>query len=142
MPGSGSHRIVDGHNRQRTQAIALLLHRVHLGNLFIQRAARQSDAEDGLLEFAVFFLESGGAAVFALVVALDAVVRLIDGARKAHARIGQMEPFAAAPGFLGEAKLGDSVLRQALHRNQMQRIKLVSHLEQNIAVMLFSSRFG
>ena len=141
MPGAGRHRVVDGDNRQRAQGVALLLHHVHLGDLFIQRAARQSDAEQGLLELAGFFLQSGGAAVFALVVALDAVVGLIERACQPHARIGQMESFAAAPAFFGQAKLGDPVLRQSLHRDQMQGIQLVRHLEQNIAVVLLSSRF-
>ncbi len=139
MPGPGRHRIVDGDDGERSQGVALLLHHVHLGDFFVQRAARQSDAEQGFLKFARFFLQAGGAAIFALVMALNAVVGLIQRGFEPHARIGQMETFPRAPAFFGQAKLGDSVLPNALHRDQMQRIQLMRHLEQNIAVVLFSS---
>ena len=141
MPGAGRHRVVDGDDRQRSQGVALLLHHVHLGDLFVQRAARQGDSEQGLLKFAGLFFQSGGAAIFALVVALDAVVGLIERAFEAHAWIGQMEPFPRAPAFFRQAKLGDPVLLHRLHRDQMQCIQLVRHFEQDIAVVLPSSRF-
>ena len=45
------------------------------------------DVEDALLELACVVAQSGGAGVLALVVALDAVGGLVDGALKIRARI-------------------------------------------------------
>jgi hypothetical protein len=129
MPGSGRHWIVDGDDRQRAHGVALLLHHVHLRNLFIQRATGQGYAKNGLLELAGFLFQAGGAAVLALIVALDAVIGLIERAFQTHPRIGQPEPFPFAPVFLGKAQLGDSAFVESLHRHQMERIQLVRDLE-------------
>ena len=122
-------------------AVAVLLHHVHLGDFFIQRATGQRDAEDGLLEFARFFLQAGGATVFALVVALDAVIGLIERAGQRHAGVGKLESFAIAPVLLGQTELGDAVVLDGFNRDQVHRIELVRHLEEHVAaVMLDSSR--
>ena len=96
MTGSGGHGIVDGDDGQRADGIAALLDHVHLGDFLVERAARQRDAEHRLLERAGLFLQAGRAAILALVVALDAVVRLIERALKSHAGIGQLEAFSVA----------------------------------------------
>ena len=109
VPGAGGHGIVDGDDGQRADRVAVLLHHVHLGNLLVERAAGQRDAEHGRFERAVFFLEAGRATVLALVVALDAVVRLIERGRQVHARIGQLEAFAMAPVVLRQRQFRDAI---------------------------------
>ena len=135
MPGARGHRIVDGDNRQRADRIAVLLDHIHLRDLFVQRTAGQRDAEHARLERAVFLLEPGRAAILALVVALDAVVRLIERGRQIHARVGELESFAMPQLFLRQRQPGDPVDLDRLHRNQMLHVELVRHLEQNAVVM-------
>src|SRR5580700_9672940 len=74
--------------------------------------------------------------------AFNAVMCLIERGFEPHARIGQTEAFASTPALFGKPKLGDSALPQALDRDQMQRIQLMRHLEENIAVVLGSSSVG
>ena len=82
---------------KRADRIAVLLGHVHLGDLLVERAAVQRDAEHGLLELAGLLAHARGAGVFALVVALDAVARLIERAREIRAGVGQLKAFAMAP---------------------------------------------
>ena len=51
-----------------------LLGDVHLGDLLVERAAVQGDAEHGLFELARLLTKPGGTRVLHLVVALDAIV--------------------------------------------------------------------
>ena len=75
---------------------AARLHQVHLGDFLVERAAGERDAEDALLEGAVFLLQAVRAAVLALVVAPDAVVRLVERADEVGAGIGQRKALARA----------------------------------------------
>ena len=77
--------------------IAVAFDGVHLGDFFFERAAGELDAEDAGFEGAVLFFKAGGAGVFALVVALDAVVGLVERAGEVGAGVGELEAFAMAP---------------------------------------------
>ena len=135
MPGAGRHRIVDGDDRQRAHAVAALLDDVHLGNLFVQRTARQRDSENGLLEFARLLFQARRATVFALVVALDAVVRLIQRAAEIHASVSEFESLTIAPTILRQAQFYEPVLDDFLHRNQMEWIEFVRNFEENVRMV-------
>ena len=68
----------------------------------------------------VFLLQAGGATILALVVALDAVVRLIERAGQIHAGVGQLESFAMPPAMLRAARsLATPFICDGLHRDQM-----------------------
>ena len=60
--------------------LPLLLDDIHLGDFFFERAAGEFHAEHAGFERPVLFAQAGGAAVLALVVALDAVVGLVERA--------------------------------------------------------------
>ncbi len=85
--------------------IAVFLHRIHLGDFFFERASGQLHAEDAGFESPVFFVEAGRTTVFTLVVALDAVVRVIQGAGEIGAGIGELEAFAVTPMIMRELEL-------------------------------------
>ena len=63
VPGCGTDRIVDGDDGEGAEAVAARLHQIHFRNLFLERAAREGDAEDAFLEGAVFLAQPPGAAV-------------------------------------------------------------------------------
>src|SRR6267378_19392 len=73
--------------------LAASLHHVELGDLLLERAAGQRDAEHGVAEAigGRLFLEALRARVFSLLVAPDAVVRLVERADQVGAAIGQLE---------------------------------------------------
>src|SRR5262245_24064438 len=88
---------------ERGEREALALRGVELGDLLVERAARERDAERALLERRAAGRLRGGllaqalcARILALRVAPDAVIRLVEGADEIHARIGQLEAIAAA----------------------------------------------
>ena len=89
--------------------IAVALHHIHLGDFLFERAAGERDAEDAGFERAVFFFEAGGAAILALVVALDAVVGLVERAGEVGAGVGELEAFAIAPVVRTELQLHEVV---------------------------------
>ena len=83
---------------------------MHLGDLLFERAAGEGHAEGALLEAAVLLLQALGAGILALVVAEDAVVRLVEGAGEIGAGIGQREALAAADGdAASSSNIGDAV---------------------------------
>ena len=111
------------------------LDQVHLGDFFFERAAGQRHAEDALLERAVFLLEPGGAAVLALVVALDAVVRLVERAGQIRAGVGQLEAFAMPP-MVGEKLQLDQTVLARFDGHQVMRIDLVGVLKKDAVLVL------
>ena len=136
VAGAGRHRIVDRDDGERADRIAARLHQVHLGDTLFERAAGQLHAERAGAEAAGLFLESGRAAILALVVTPDAVIGLVERAGQAHALVGQAEALAMAPMIARQAHHGDTVDGHGLDRHQMRRIELVRHLEQHAALML------
>ena len=88
---------------ERADGVAAGRDQVHLGDLFLERAAREHDAERALLEFAGLLLEPLGAGVLALVVAPDAVVGVVERAGEIGAGIGQREAVARAGDALAAA---------------------------------------
>ena len=138
VAGRGHHRVVDRDDGERADAVAPRLHQVHLGDFLFERAAGERHAERALLEragLAVF--EAARAAVLALVVAPDAVIRLVERAGEIGAGIGQREAVAQAPLLLGQAQHGDAVLDHRLDRHEMIGIDLVRHLEEHARLVPF-----
>jgi len=54
MPRGGAHRVIDGHDGQRADGIAVTLDRVHLGDFLVKRAAGEFHAEHAGTEGASF----------------------------------------------------------------------------------------
>src|SRR6202045_4430644 len=71
VAGRGADRVVDRDDRQRAEAVAARFDEVHLGDLLVERTAREGHAEHALAEAAVLFMQTAAAAVLALVVAPD-----------------------------------------------------------------------
>ena len=97
VAGAGDHGVINCDDGEGSDGVALLLNCVHLGDLFFERAAGQFDAEDAGFKRSVFLVQSGGAAVFALVVAFDAVVGLVEGTGEVGSGVSKLEAFAVAP---------------------------------------------
>ena len=116
--------------------LPLLLHRVHLGDFLFERAAGQLDAEDAGFEGAVLFAQARGATVLALVVALDAVMRVVERAGQVRAGIGQLEAFALTPVIGGELDLDEAVVRDLFRRNEVVHVELVRRLKEDARAML------
>ena len=72
-------------------------------------------------------------------VALDAVVRLVECAGEIHARIGELEALAIAPAVLCKADPRETAPLDGFHGDQMMLIQLVGHFEENVAVMFADS---
>jgi hypothetical protein len=95
MPSRRHQRIVDGGHGQRADREAFALQQVHLRDLFVERAARQGDAERRSLEGAgLAVLQPARARILALVVAPDAVVGVIERAHQVEALVGKRKALA------------------------------------------------
>src|SRR5439155_24995532 len=99
----------------------------------LERAAGEGDAEDRLLECAVLLAQPLGAAVLALVVAPDAVIRLVERAGQVSPFIGQRKTLAAAPFLFGEPQHRDAVAHDRPARYKMLHVEAMRHLEQHAA---------
>ncbi len=91
-----------------------LLHGIHLGDLFFERAPRQLHAKHARFKRPVLLLQPRRAAVFPLVMALDAVMRLIQRARQIRARVGKLKPFAMPPVIILKTATARSPARRCL----------------------------
>ncbi len=138
---AGDHGVVDGRDGQSPDGVAVLLDEVHLRNLFVERATGERDAEHRCFESSVLFLEARRAAILGLVMALDAVVRLIERGGQIHAHVGEVEALAMAPVALRQRPLRLSVHLQRLDRNQVVHIQLVRNPEQYVAAMFVPARW-
>ena len=76
MAGAGAHRVVDHDNRQRADGVAALAQQVHLGDLLVERAARQRNAERVGGDLAFLVANALRAGVLVALVAEHAVVDL------------------------------------------------------------------
>ena len=85
------HRVVNRDDRERTNRIALPFHLIHLGDFFFERATGQWHSKRARLEFTRLLSKPGRATVLALVVTLDAIIRLIQSVDDIGARIGQVK---------------------------------------------------
>ncbi len=139
VPGRRTDRVVDGNDGQRAEAVAPRFDQVHLGYLFFERAAGEGDPEHAALERAVLLLQPLGAAVLALVVAPDAVIRLVERADKVGAMVGQGKPFAVPPLVFGQAQHRHALALDGLDRDQMVRVQPLRHLEQHPTPVLFAA---
>ncbi len=104
VAGTGAHRVIDDHQGQGADIIALALDQMHFGNLFAQRATGEGYAQridlvmilrrrvlrHPLVTYAL------GAGVGVTLVAVDAVVDLVLNLALAGAMIGQGEAVATA----------------------------------------------
>jgi hypothetical protein len=92
MPRGGAHRVVDIDDGQGADRVPLALHLVHLGDFFFERASRQRNPKGTFLVFAGLLAKARRATVLALVMAFDAVSRLVKRPLEVGAGVGEMEP--------------------------------------------------
>ncbi len=108
------------------------LHHVELGDFLLERTAGERDAEHAFLEGArLAVAQPVRAAVLALLVAPDAVIRLVKRAGEVGTGVGQRKSLAPPALFIGQAQHGDAVLDHRLHRHEMHRVDAVRHLEDH-----------
>ena len=148
VPGRGDQRIVDADHRQRTQRHAFGAQLVKLGDLLLQRAAGERDAERALLERvrkhrAVGRLLLGQAVrarVLALLVAPDAVVRLVECGDQVHPPVGQREAVALAQVIAGELPGRHAADGGPRERNEVHVIELARGAEQHAPAVVGAPR--
>ncbi len=131
VAGGRAHRIVDDCDRQRAEAVAARQRQIHLGDLFVERTARQHDAERALLELAGLLAQPLGAGILALVVTPDAVVGVVERTDEIGSGIGQREAVTRATSSTRQRQPGDAVDHLGHDRNEMLRVDLVRNLEQH-----------
>jgi hypothetical protein len=130
VTGAGAHRVVDAHERERAEDVAVATHDVHLADLLFERAPLKGDAERVLLE------RSGGlrlahplrARILVALVAVEAVVDLLLDVPRVHSPIGERERAALAPSRVGaDEQLGERGLRapQVNEVRPVERARLV-----------------
>src|SRR6266540_6695691 len=97
VASAGAHRVVNADERERSDRVAFAPQLVHLGNLLVERAARESDAQRVLLEGGRLLVEEAlRAGVLLPLVAEDAVVGLSEHLAAGHPPDRQLETLAAA----------------------------------------------
>ena len=140
VAGGGAERVVDAHGRERAQRPALGLEELHLGDLLFQRAARELDVEHRPAERArAAVAQPARAAVLALVVAEDAVMRLVERRLEVHAVIGEREALAPAQPRLREFVSLRAVLHALLGFDQAHGIDAPRLPEQHAVAVAHAS---
>ena len=76
VAGARAHRVVDHDDRQRADRVAAFAHQVHLGNLLVERAPRQRNAERVGGDLAFLVADALRAGVLVALVAQHAVMDL------------------------------------------------------------------
>ena len=102
----------------------LALRQVHLGDLLVERAAVELDAERVRLDGArLRIAQPLGARVLVAIVAVEAVVDLVEHLREVDAPIGQPEAVALAAMLHGADDHLLHHLRRALELDQIERVR-------------------
>ena len=146
MPGGGHHRVIDGDHRQRRDRMTGALQAVELGDLFGERATRLQHAEGRLFIhrladqrrtfLGLFFLQTRGARILALLVAQDAIVGLIERTAQVRAFVGQGKTLAPANVLGLDREGGIAVLRVSLRRrHQVLGMHVVHLAKQDVAAV-------
>ena len=89
-----AHGVVDDHEGKGADGVAALAHRVHLGDLLVERAADQRDAQHVLRDGALLVANALRAGVPVALVAQHAVVHLAQHLGRGVARVGELEALA------------------------------------------------
>ena len=139
MPGGGDERIVDADNGQRGHRPAFGTELVELRDLLLERAAGERHPEgtflERILEFRragdLFFQKAVRAGVLPLLVAPDAVVRMIERTNEIHAGVGQREPVTAAQVAALELPRVDAAHVGDFERNELHRVDLARRPEEH-----------
>ena len=114
-------------------AVAARLDDVHLRDLLVERAAGQRYPEHAFAEAAVLVVQARAAAVLLLVVAPDAVIRLVERAGEIGAGVGQAEPVTRPPIVFRQTQHRDAVPHDRFGRHEVVHVEPVRHPEQQAA---------
>ncbi len=118
VAGTWTHRIVQRDERESAEGVALLSERVHLGNLLVERASAQLDAERVDRNPAVPLVKPFGAGVLVALVAQHAVVNLAQDLAGRHPRVGQLEAVTGAESPIGPHHRFGQLWYRPLHVDQ------------------------
>ena len=116
VAGAGCHRVIDGDESEGTEGIAPFAEEMHLGDLLVEGAAGERDAQRVRLDPAVLVVKPFGAGVLVAVVAIEAVVDLARDLERGHAAIGEAE---AVPGAAVLGRALQQVRRRAAELHQI-----------------------
>ena len=147
-------RVVDANHRQRGERPAFGAEHVELRDPLLERAAGERHAERALESIGIIadlgcglaaarggrrgapFDETVRAGVFALLVAPDAVMRLVESADEIRPRVGQAETVASPQSVrAGDLQHLDPVLPRGFDGNQLQRVELARRAKQHAAAV-------
>src|SRR5439155_21448062 len=126
VAGRRRHRVVDAHQRQRGERVALASRGVHLGDALLQRTAGQRSAERILpVARGVLLLKTLGAGILLALVAVDAVIDLAARLARGHPGIGQAEAVAPALVLLASREQLRTVRARTPERDQPLEVEWV-----------------
>jgi hypothetical protein len=135
VAGARHHRVVDHDDRERREHTAALLEQVRLGDLLVEGAAGEADAQAVGLERAVLVVHPLGAAVLAAVVAVEAVVDLVHHVAQVGPAVGEGEAVALAAVVRADDRLRELGLR-AQQRDQVLRVERAREPERHPVVVV------
>src|SRR6516162_11134702 len=137
MPGRRDERIVDTDRRERAERPTLRAQLVKLRNLLVERAAGQRSSERRFLEWGdaaisrLLLAQSQRAGVFLLLVAPDAVMRLVEASGKIGTAIGEREAFAPTQMIVGQSPRLNAIVLLVLDGNEVYEVELARRFEKN-----------
>jgi hypothetical protein len=131
MAGTGAHRVVDDHEGQRSDRVAGLAHHVHLGDLLVERAARQRDAERVRGNRARLVAQPLRAGVLVALVAEHAVVDLADDLACVPARIRELETITPPQAVVGTTHRLRELGPRPLHLDEVEVVDRLRKAEDD-----------
>ena len=131
VAGAGAHRVVDGHDGERANRIAVLPDDVHLRDLLVERAAVQRDPEWVGRDLPLLVTQPLRAGILFALVADDAVVDLAQVLARRAARVGQREPVPAPQALVGTKHCLGQVRARALHLHEVVVVDRLGELEDH-----------
>jgi hypothetical protein len=148
VAGGRHQRVVDADDGKRTQRPAFGTKLVELGDLLLQRATGERHAERALLERVVgsgavgrlLFEQSVRTRVLALLVAPDAVVRLVETGGEVHPRIGEREALPSPQVIAGELPRRHAVHFGRFERHQLHVVDLARRAEEHARLVQRAAR--
>ena len=130
MPRAGTHRVVDNHQGQGSDVVALLFQQMHLGDFFFQRATGDSHAQRVDFVSSILFVPHAfRAGIRVAVMAVNAVIDFIQHPAVAKARVGEGEALSAPLMFRVDGPCLITVMLHGFMLYQMREVGFFRHFE-------------
>ena len=137
VSGARTHGVIEHDHRQRRDRLTPLAQLVHFGNPFLERAARERNAERIALVVPVRIAKSVRARILFTRMANDAVVDLSQVFLAAHARVGQAKAVTQPPVLGGTGQSFRQLVAGPFDLHQVPEIDLCGTHERHPAADLF-----